>query len=336
MPPLPDSLDAARTRQSESRDAFQQAETKERSLLAEADACRKAHQKKLQALQSQRTSLETERRNLENLENSARILEQNHGDPTVRAAALQAAIAAENSAQTALDTSSAALAALNPDRISQDVTRLTRVIANETQKQRDAETRIAIARTTLALDGSSDPESELLHAKARHAATAAEHAREKRHADSIALLHRLFSESQTAISESVTRPIADRIVGYLECLFGSGVRVSVNLAEPARASIELTRPGTPSYSFDCLSGGAREQVSAAVRLATAEILAANHNGCLPILFDDAFAYADDGRIQSLQSMLDLAASRGLQVLVFTCTPASYIGLGAKEIRLTPF
>jgi hypothetical protein len=34
-------------------------------------------------------------------------------------------------------------------------------------------------------------------------------------------------------------------------------------------------------------------------------------------------------------MLDLAATRGLQVLVLTCTPAGYIGLGAKEIRLTP-
>jgi hypothetical protein len=32
-------------------------------------------------------------------------------------------------------------------------------------------------------------------------------------------------------------------------------------------------------------------------------------------------------------MLDLAASRGLQVIVLTCTPADYAGLGAREIRL---
>lgn len=30
-------------------------------------------------------------------------------------------------------------------------------------------------------------------------------------------------------------------------------------------------------------------------------------------------------------MLDLAANRGLQVLVLTCTPAQYIGFGAREI-----
>jgi len=67
----------------------------------------------------------------------------------------------------------------------------------------------------------------------------------------------------------------------------------------------------------------------------AEILAASHDGCLPLVFDDAFAYADPERVQALQRMLDLAANRGLQVIVLTCTPADYIGLGAREIRLTP-
>lgn len=334
-PPMPESLEAARIWQSNIRDALQGAESQERSLLVDADACRKTHQEKLQALQTQRESLETGRRSLDHLENSARILEQNHGDATQRGTALEAATAAEITAQTAFDATTASLAELNPESLHQQVTRLTRVISMEEQKQSDAQTRIAVARNTLALDGSSDPEAELLQTKARHAAASEEQAREQRHADSIALLHRLFSESQSAISESVTQPIADRVAGYLECLFGRGVRVGVDLTSPAQASIQLTRPGTPTFTFDSLSGGAKEQVAAALRLATAEILATNHHGCLPILFDDAFAYADDDRIQSLQTMLDLAATRGLQVLVLTCTPADYIGLGAKETRLTP-
>ncbi len=334
-PPLPASLEAARTWQTETREALQQTESREQGLLADADALRNAHQEKLQTLQERRASLEAARRNLEALETSARILEQNHGDATARATALKEAQTAEANAKAALDATAAALADLNPGFLNQEVTRLTRVIANGQQKQSDARTRIAVARATLALDGSSDPDAELLQAKARHAAAAGQHAREKRHADAIALLHRLFSESQTAISESVTQPIADRVAGYLECLFGRGVRVGVDWNDPAKAMIRLTRPGEPTFTFDSLSGGAREQVAAAVRLATAEILAANHNDCLPILFDDAFAYADDNRIQSLQTMLDLAATRGLQLLVLTCTPAGYIGLGARETRLTP-
>ena len=180
----------------------------------------------------------------------------------------------------------------------------------------------------------TDPEADLLQAKARHAAASEEYAREKRHADTIALLHRLFTESRESISRSVTQPVADRVAGYLECLYGRGVRIDVDCNEPGQDStIRITRPGTPTFDFDALSGGAKEQVAAAVRLATAEILAASHNGCLPILFDDSFAYSDDDRIQSLQSMLDLAATRGLQVLILTCTPAAYIGFGAKETRL---
>lgn len=334
-PPLPLTLEAARLWQNETHGALQNAEQREQTLLAEADASRNAHQEKLWLLQSQRQSLEAGRRNLENLENSVRTLEQNHGDASTRASALEDAAAAETAAQAAFDVTTAALTELNPELLSQQVTRLSRVISNEEEKQRDARTRIAVARATLALDGSSDPEAELLQAKARHSAANEEHAREKRHADAIALLHRLFSESQAAISESVTQPIADRVAGYLECLFGRGVRVAVDLADATHASIRLTRPGTPTFTFDSLSGGAKEQVAAAVRLATAEILSANHDGCLPILFDDAFAYADDDRIQSLQTMLDLAAVRGLQVLVLTCTPADYIGLGARETSLTP-
>ena len=334
-PILPESLESARALLTETGDSLQQTENQERALLVDADARRKAHQEKHQALLAQQESLETGRKTLESHETSAQTLEQIHGDPTTRAAALVAATNAETTAKTALDATTASLAELNPELLEQQVTRLTRVIANEDEKQREAEKRIAVARATLALDGSSDPEAELLQAKANHDATTETHAREKRHADSIALLHRLFAESQSAISESVTQPIADRVADYLECLFGRGVRVAVDLTNSTQGSIQLTRPGTPSFTFDSLSGGAKEQVAAAVRLATAEILSANHDDCLPILFDDAFAYADDDRIQSLQTMLDLAASRGLQVLVLTCTPADYIGLGARETRLTP-
>ena len=70
-----------------------------------------------------------------------------------------------------------------------------------------------------------------------------------------------------------------------------------------------------------------------MRLALAEILAADFGGCLPVVFDDAFAYADPERIESLQRMLDLAAVRGLQVIVLTCTPADYAGFRAREVRM---
>jgi uncharacterized protein YhaN len=89
-----------------------------------------------------------------------------------------------------------------------------------------------------------------------------------------------------------------------------------------------------TWDFSQLSGGTKEQVAAAFRLAMAEILAEGHDGSLPIVFDDAFTNADDDRQHRLQRLLDLAADRGLQVIVFSCTPQDYAGLGACHISLT--
>ena len=65
----------------------------------------------------------------------------------------------------------------------------------------------------------------------------------------------------------------------------------------------------------------------------AEILADRYGGSLPIVFDDAFTNSDPQRIQLLQRMLDLAARRGLQVIVLSCNPADYHTFGATEIDL---
>ena len=70
-----------------------------------------------------------------------------------------------------------------------------------------------------------------------------------------------------------------------------------------------------------------------MRLAMAEVLAAGHDGCLPVVFDDAFAFSDPERVQILQRMLDHAAIRGLQVIVLTCNPSDYGSLGAKQLTL---
>jgi hypothetical protein len=65
----------------------------------------------------------------------------------------------------------------------------------------------------------------------------------------------------------------------------------------------------------------------------AEVLAADYDGCLPVIFDDAFAFSDPERVIQLQRMLDLAAARGLQVIVLSCNPTDYAGLGAKTVAL---
>jgi ABC-type thiamine transport system ATPase subunit len=70
-----------------------------------------------------------------------------------------------------------------------------------------------------------------------------------------------------------------------------------------------------------------------MRLAIAEVLVSSHDDCLPLVFDDAFAYSDPERVQILQRMLDHAAVRGIQIIVLTCNPSDYWTLGAKTVTL---
>ena len=52
------------------------------------------------------------------------------------------------------------------------------------------------------------------------------------------------------------------------------------------------RRGKEFYDFDQLSGGMKEQLTAALRLSMADVLKSEHDGCLPLVFDDAFTNSD--------------------------------------------
>jgi hypothetical protein len=178
--------------------------------------------------------------------------------------------------------------------------------------------------------------SDLSSAK-RRKEQAQEQAREqRRHGAAISLLDQLFKEEQQHLSTQFTRPLADRLNGYLRCLFGPRAQAQVDLTEGEFHGLRLLRPdyGQSPLPFDTLSGGAREQVGAALRLAVAELLASGGDGTLPVVFDDAFAFTDPERVNGMHRMLDRAASQGLQIIVMTCNPANYSPLGARQLILT--
>jgi uncharacterized protein YhaN len=127
------------------------------------------------------------------------------------------------------------------------------------------------------------------------------------------------------------------VADYLRCLFGADTTVSVGSSNNEFTSLHVARPGLAGVAipFDRLSGGTREQVAAAFRLAMAEILARDHDGCLPVVFDDAFVNSDAARVAAVQGMLERAAERGLQVIVLSCNHREYDSLGATIYVLPP-
>ena len=263
------------------------------------------------------------------------LLITTHGDDSTRAAALRQARDLRRLAADRLAAIRKILEDLQPEHTARNLQRLQRSLEESGRQRMAAETRRAIAADQLRSDGSHDPAATLALATARVAEATENVQRLRRQAESRRLLHQAFTAEQAAMADRFTRPLADCISGYLECLFGPGTRAAVVLEDQVFTGLQLIRPGQAggAMSFDSLSGGTREQTAAAVRLAMAEVLAASHGGTLPVVFDDAFAHSDATRLRQLQSMLDLAASRGLQIILLTHQPADYAALGAVGITL---
>lgn len=268
-------------------------------------------------------------------EAQVKLLLKNHGEDDARAKRLEEARQVQQEVGAALTQTQAALAALQPDQLVSDQDRLQRAWTATDQQRQEAETCRAVSQAALRSDGTADPHAAFAQAEAR-LASALEHLTSvTRKAQAIALIDELFQQEQRALADRFSQPLAEKIGDYLKRLFGPEARAVVAFEDNAFKSIELVRSTQGgALPFDSLSGGTREQVAAAVRLAIAELLATDHDGSLPIVFDDAFAYSDPDRVNTMQGMLDLGASRGLQVIVLSCNPSDYSGLGARSVMIT--
>lgn len=317
--------------------ALVESEGRESDAAAARASGFKSLESAVRALQEKRAETEQQRLKLHGMRAQLDLLLATHGDDTARELALAECRSAGGSAQSLLKITTDAIVALQPELLEGDRARVARAIKAGNEERSEARSRIAVAKAALQSDGSHDPAATLAVAEAR-ARSAGEQLRAvQRRSEGIALLDRMFREEQGSLARKFTQPLAERISGYLQCLFGAGVGALVELEDSEFKKLRLARPGFgPSpYDFSTLSGGAKEQTAAAVRLAMAEVLAADHGGCLPVVFDDAFAYSDPDRVTQLQRMLDLAAARGLQVIVLSCNPADYASLGAKTHILRP-
>lgn len=336
-PEVPADKAAAKSMVQATKEAHELAETAEDEAGSSRKATAAAFESSEETLTQNRQELAKQQRKSDDLKAQLALLLKTHGDDDARTHALVRSQATRITAEAALGATRDAIALLQPELLETDRERLNRAIQQKTNEKNDARTRIEVARNALRLDGAEDPQTAFADAQARSRFASNHRDSELRKARAIELLHQLFQEEQRTLAEQFTQPLADKISGYLRCLFGPDARAEVSLDNGQFSGLRFLRPSAAGAAlpFDDLSGGAREQVAAAVRLAMAEVLAADHNGCLPVVFDDAFAYSDPERVTQLQRMLDLAANRGLQVIVLTCNPSDYAALGANSINLQP-
>jgi DNA repair exonuclease SbcCD ATPase subunit len=225
---------------------------------------------------------------------------------------------------------------IQPEHLERIIKRQSESIKNLDKQKEDAIGTRAGALSKLQSDGSVDIYAEL--AAAESAVQYAELQYEQRRQDAFAikLLKELFEREQKKLTDSLTEPFVQRMKKYVQCFTGEVPKISFEVTNKGFNELRIARSSdnnTP-IDFDQLSGGAREQIAAAARLAVAEVLASDSADGLPIVFDDAFSYSDSRRLESLPRMIEHAIDAGLQVIIVTCNPLQYAALGATTVQIS--
>ena len=152
--------------------------------------------------------------------------------------------------------------------------------------------------------------------------------------DARVLLLKRFQSARSDLSQRYSAPLSNSIDGFLAPLLQeSGDRSELRFdAKEGFSDLRLQRSGQ-SMDFAQLSGGLKEQLNAAVRMAMAHTLSEAHDGCLPLLFDDAFTNTDPRRLELVKRMLRQAVDLGLQVVVLSCDPDPYVEIADHVVSL---
>jgi energy-coupling factor transporter ATP-binding protein EcfA2 len=147
-----------------------------------------------------------------------------------------------------------------------------------------------------------------------------------------AVLQLLLETLEIAETEAKNRylaPVVSRVEPYLKMLLpGANIVLDENLRIAA-----IQRDGQRE-EFEFLSGGTQEQLAVLTRIAFAELLLGQGRPATVIL-DDALAFSDDERIESMFDVL-MRAGEHVQIIVLTCRKRLFTRLGAAplEIRKT--
>ncbi len=187
------------------------------------------------------------------------------------------------------------------------------------EKQKRAEGRLA----EIAARGSY---AELAAVEEQLAALETEVKAEKAYADSVRLLHETLTACRSEVMEVVAGPVEASAARILRRIAGPRMG-SLKLGESFEVAAVVPSGLDQRISTEELSGGEKEQIHLAVRLALADLLA--RNGRELVVLDDVLTATDAGRFARILTVLEEYAQR-LQILIFTCHPERYSGLAGAQ------
>lgn len=228
------------------------------------------------------------------------------------------------------------LTKLSPEQVRSEIKMKTASVEKSSDSLTEALASSNTNRGKVGLLAAGDPKVALESARAKLESAQTDFDRENNLAEAIRLLGDTFEQTQTQLNKEFTGPLLDKINDYAKIIFGHDAFIDMTQSEGEFTEPVLVRPQKGQNSrtlFDQLSGGAKEQFSASIRLAMAEVLSASHGGQLPIVFDDTFSYTDKENLNKVYRMLNHAADKGIQVILFTHSPDQFKEMGADEFLI---
>lgn len=144
-------------------------------------------------------------------------------------------------------------------------------------------------------------------------------------AEAARLLHDTFDRHRAAARKKYVAPFREQIERLGRLVYGPTLQIELDdqLGIASRTLDGIT------VGFNQLSTGAREQFALISRLACASLVSANGEGA-PVVFDDALGWTDPQRLAQMAAAISVAA-RQCQVIVLTCTPGRFAGVGAAAV-----
>jgi uncharacterized protein YhaN len=301
-----------------------------KAAAGELEAAREAWQQFQQLRLNDTAQLEVVRGELTDRQQRLEQLIKQEGDPEILAAKLKTLTQERQKVEAQLSQLQADRLALGSQDAEREQQRLQEQIKALQRRQEQLLDQRGAAKQRCDSISAEDPFAAVEQAQLQLELAEADHRQMVRLTEAHTLLQQLFQKAQSDLSSRYSQPLALAIDSYLSPLVPDGLAARLSY-DPNQGLQGLQfRRGQEFYDFDALSGGMREQLAAALRLSMADVLKDAHDGCLPLVFDDAFTNSDPGRIDLVKRMLDTAVERGLQVILLTCDPQAY-GSFADEI-----
>jgi ABC-type cobalamin/Fe3+-siderophores transport system ATPase subunit len=305
-----------------------QAEAARRAFAAREGAAQARWEDAAQALLRARALLAGLQSRQEETEKQTRVLEARLADLTrdgrsdeARAEALDRVALDWREAEVGLREVETRLSAVGEDP-AREVARLERALREAEEAAEAALAREKTEEGRLAQLAAAAPHSALARAEEEEERVGAELSREVLRTEAIRLLRNLVHTCRAEAVSAVSAPVEQEATRILHRVAGARLgRVTVGDGfEPVAVVPEEVRS---EVELGSVSGGEREQVYLATRLALAEVLARDERQM--VVLDDVLTATDAGRMSRVLEVLEEKA-RALQIVVITCHPERYRAL----------